>query len=242
MNSTPVARGCIVVGTDTEIGKTTVSAALLHLLGAGGARTAGCKPVAAGTVSRGGQTFNEDVHALREASSLEVCDAEVGPCQLSTACAPHIAAELEGRPIDREGLRRAVGALAQQADWLVVEGVGGFRVPLGPRWDTADLARDLSLPVILVVGLRLGCLNHALLTAHAILGCELRLAGWVANGLDAAMPHRDANVAALIERLPAPCLGVVPRLALPTPSAVAEHLDTATLRGCLNPMPSPGVA
>lgn len=235
------ARGCFVAGTDTEVGKTAVSAALLHLLGADGSRTAGCKPVAAGTVMRNGLCFNEDVRALREASSIDLCDAEVGPCQLAAACAPHIAAEAEGRSIDREALRRAVAALARRADWLVVEGVGGFRVPLGKGWDAADLACDLGLPVVLVVGLRLGCLNHAILTAEAIACRGLRLAGWVANAVDMAMPQREANVGALVERLAAPCLGVVPQLSPPTPSAVAAHLDAAAVRACLNPLPSPGV-
>jgi dethiobiotin synthetase len=236
------ARGCFVAGTDTEVGKTAISAALLHLLGADGSRTAGCKPVAAGTVTRDGLCFNEDVRALRDASSLNLSDAEVGPCQLRAACAPHIAAEVQGRSIDREALRRAVAALARRAEWLVVEGVGGFRVPLGKGWDTADLACDLGLPVMLVVGLRLGCLNHAILTADAIAGCGLRLAGWVANTVDAAMSHREANIAALVECLPAPCLGIVPRLPLPTRSAVAAYLDIAAMRACLNPVPSPGVA
>lgn len=236
-----VARGCFVAGTDTEVGKTAVSAALLHLLGADGSRTAGCKPVAAGTVMRDGRCFNEDVQALRDASSVDLRDAEVGPCQLTAACAPHIAAEAEGRSIDREALRCAVVALARRAEWLVVEGIGGFRVPLGKGWDTADLACDLGLPVVLVVGLRLGCLNHAILTADAITSRGLRLAGWVANAVDMAMPQREANVSALVERLAAPCLGVVPQLAPPTPSAVAAHLDIAAVRACVNPVPFPGV-
>jgi dethiobiotin synthetase len=144
MSIARAARGCFVAGSDTEVGKTAVSAALLHLLGADGSRTAGCKPVAAGTVIHDGVCFNEDVRALRDASSLELRDAEVGPCQLAAACAPHIAAEAEGRSIDREALRRAVAALAQRVEWLVVEGVGGFRVPLGKDWDAADLACDLG--------------------------------------------------------------------------------------------------
>jgi dethiobiotin synthetase len=171
MNGALTVRGCFVAGTDTEVGKTAVSTALLHLLGADGSRTAGCKPVAAGTVTRDGLCLNDDVRALRDASSLDLRNAEAGPCQLTAACAPHIAAEVEGRPIDREALRRAVAALSRRAEWLVVEGVGGFRVPLGKGWDTADLACDVDLPVILVVGLRLGCLNHAILTADAIASC-----------------------------------------------------------------------
>ncbi len=227
-------RGCFVAGTDTEIGKTSVSAALLHLLAQQGERTAGLKPVAAGTTLREGVRVNDDVQALRQASSLVLSDAEVGPCQFEAACSPHIAAALEGRPIDRLALPRAAQALAGRADWLVVEGVGGFRAPLGPGWDAADLACDIGLPVLLVVGLRLGCLNHALLTADAITGRGLRLAGWVANRVDATMAHVEANLATLHERLPAPCLGVVPRLADPTPAAVAAHLDPRALRLALS--------
>ena len=235
MNAPLLARGCFVTGTDTEVGKTKVSAALLHLLSANGERTAGCKPVAAGLATIHGRRVNEDVHALRAASTVALTDAEVGPCQLEDACAPHIAAHRECRTIDRRGLRRAVSDLARRADWLVVEGVGGFRVPLGADWDSADLAHDLGLPVVMVVGMRLGCLNHALLTADAVGACGLHLAGWVANGIDAAMAHADANIATLREHLPAPCLGVVPRLAHPTPAAVGAHLDVAAVRAVPRP-------
>ena len=124
-------------------------------------------------------------------------------------------------------------ALAARADWLIAEGVGGFCVPLGPEFDRADFALDLGLPVVLVVGLRLGCISHALLSAEAIRARGLRLAGWVANTLDPQMPHLQANLDTLrhefARRHQAPCLGVVPRLAEPTPAAVAVHLDGAAL-------------
>jgi dethiobiotin synthetase len=241
MRRMSAARGCFVTGTDTGVGKTRVSAALLHLLGADGSRTAGCKPIAAGLTAIDGRRVNEDVLALTAASTLALTESEVGPCQLDAACAPHIAAELEHRVIDPNAVFRAVFQLAAQADWLVVEGVGGFRVPLGPHWDTADLARDLGLPVVIVVGLRLGCLNHTLLTADAIDGCGLTLAGWVANRIDPAMDHADANIAALRERLWAPCLGVVPWLAQPTPASIATCLDGVALRAALQPLPFPEV-
>lgn len=227
-------RGCFVTGTDTEVGKTRVSAALLHWLGERGQRGAGYKPVAAGTEVIGGEDVNEDVRALRHASSVALTDAEVGPLQFEAACAPHIAAALEGRTIERAVLLQGALALATRAERLIVEGVGGFCVPLGLDFDSADFAMDLGLPVVLVVGLRLGCINHALLTAEAIHARGLRLAGWIANTVDPAMLHRDDNLATLRHELgrrhQAPCLGRVPRLASPDPAAVTAHLDDAALR------------
>ncbi|WPB59248.1 dethiobiotin synthase [Xylophilus sp. GOD-11R] len=234
MNHTP---GCFVTGTDTEIGKTRVSAALLHLLGADGARTAGLKPVAAGLELVDGRWVNDDVQALRAASSVELRDAEVGPCQLRTPCAPHVAAAIDDAPISRAALLHAAQALEGRCDWLVVEGVGGFRVPLGTDWDTADLAVDIGLPVILVVGLRLGCINHALLSADAIAARGLKLVGWVGTRIDPGMLHPHDTISTLRQWLQdqhtAPCLGIVPWLDEPTPAAVASHLDAATIRKAL---------
>jgi dethiobiotin synthetase len=231
-------RGCFVTGTDTEVGKTHVSAGLLHWLGAAGWRCAGLKPVAAGTVLLEGRAVNEDVALLRQASSVALTDAQVGPLQFEAACAPHIAAALEGRSIGRAPLLAAAQALAARADRLVIEGVGGFCVPLGPGWDSADLAVDFGLPVVLVVGLRLGCLNHALLTAEAVRARGLRLAGWVGNAVGAdAMPHLEDNLRTLRDefdrRHKAPCLGVMPWLAPATPDALARqiacHFDSERL-------------
>ncbi len=233
MNQSLPLRGCFVTGTNTEVGKTRISAGLLHWCAQQGWSSAGFKPVAAGTRLIDGQWVNEDVRALREASSLDMSDAEVGPFQFEAACAPHIAAALQGRTIDRAALVHAARTLASRAEVLVVEGVGGFCVPLGDDWDSADLACDLKLPVLLVVGLRLGCINHALLTAEAVRARGLRLIGWIGNAVDANMPWIDENIACLRERLwrqhQAPCLGLVPWLAEPTPAAVAAHLDPAAL-------------
>ncbi len=227
-------RGCFVTGTDTEVGKTCVSAALLYWLSQAGVRCSGLKPVAAGTVWVDGQQVNEDVQALRQAGSVALTAAEVGPCQFDTACAPHIAAALEGRTIDRVALHQSALAMAERVDVLVVEGVGGFCVPLGPGWDSADLACDLGLPVVLVVGLRLGCLSHALLSAEAIVRRGLLLAGWIGNSVDADMPWRAENVDTLRHEMQrrhrAPCLGVVPWLEAAEPAAVAVHFDDAALR------------
>jgi dethiobiotin synthetase len=218
-------QGLLVTGTDTEIGKTCVSAGLVHALQAQGWRVAPFKPLAAGQQrDADGAWFNEDVRHLYTAQTLGLSEAEIGPFQWREACAPHIAAAHEGRPVDREAVLAAARALAARADLLVVEGVGGFRVPLLPHWDTADLAVDLGLPVLLVVGLRLGCLNHAALTAEAVRARGLRLAGWVANSVDPAFAHFDDNLRALRATLQAPCWGHVPRLADPTPGAVARHL------------------
>lgn len=233
MNTPTALRGCFVTGTDTGVGKTRISAGLLHGLAARGWRSAGLKPVAAGTELIDGEWANEDVRALRAAASIPLTDAEVCPFQFDAACAPHIAAALEGRSIEREPILAAAHALAHRADALVVEGVGGFCVPLGPDGDTAELAQALGLPVVLVVGLRLGCLNHALLTAEAVRARGLQLLGWIGNAIDPAMPWRDENVSCLEARLAqlhgAACLGLVPWMPGPDPAAVAAHLDAAAL-------------
>jgi len=221
--------GYFVTGTDTEIGKTTVTAALIHLALSKGWRSAAVKPVAAGLERVGDTWVNDDVRRLHSAGVQDVREDEVGPLQLRAACAPHIAARLEGRSIERETVLASIGRVAQRVDVLFVEGVGGFRVPLTTGWDTADLAVDLGLPVVLVVGLRLGCINHALLTAEAIRARGLTLAGWVANTVDGDMPFVEDNVQSLQAGLQAPCWGHVPRLAgaAPLPAAAAAHLGAA---------------
>ena len=228
-------RGCFVTGTDTGVGKTLISTALLYWLGAQGLACSGYKPVAAGTQVIDGERVNEDVRALRAAGSVTLDDVVVGPCQFEAACAPQVAATLEGRTIDRVALLRGAQAVAARAEWLVVEGVGGFCVPLAPDFDSADLAGDLALPIVLVVGLRLGCINHALLSAEAIRRRGLPLAAWVANVLDPQMPHRGDNLASLQHELDrrqerTPRLGLVPNFDSPTAAAVAAHLDNAALR------------
>ena len=234
LNPAFAARGCFVTGTDTEVGKTRVSAALLHWCATQGWRSAGYKPVAAGLECVDSQWINSDVLALRLASSLPLSDAQVCPSPFRAACAPHIAAELEGRRIAFDPLLQGARDLAAQADALVVEGVGGFVVPLDAERDTADLAQALGLPVVLVVGLRLGCINHALLTAESVRARGLRLAAWVGNTVDPAMPWVEANLATLRQRLGAEfgavALGHVARLADPTPQAVLAHLDPAGLQ------------
>ncbi|TDQ43539.1 dethiobiotin synthase [Tepidicella xavieri] len=228
-------KGCFVTGTDTEIGKTRIAAGLLHRTAQAGWRVAGYKPVASGMEWIDGQWVNDDVQTLWAASSATVSPQQVGPCQLRQACAPHLAARAEGRSIDRAALRQGALDLAQQADWIVAEGAGGLCVPLGEDWDSADLMRDLGLPMVLVVGLRLGCINHAILTAEAMAARGLRLAAWVGNTVDPAMLHLSDNIATLEHefqrRFRVPCLGVVPRLPEATAQAVAPHLDSEVLAG-----------
>lgn len=199
-----------IAGTDTEIGKTFVTCALLHAARARGLSAVGMKPIAAGADLVGGELINEDAARLRAAGSFDPGLALLNPYCLKSPIAPHIAAAEEGVTIAPAPILDAFAALRARADVVLVEGVGGFRVPLGDGYDTADLARDMALPVILVVGMRLGCINHALLTVEAIAARGLPLAGWVANQVDPAMLRFDENLAALTARLPAPLLGVTP--------------------------------
>jgi dethiobiotin synthetase len=225
-----MSRGVFVTGTDTGVGKTLAACALIHALRKKGLRVAPMKPVAAGAVLHGGTWANEDTLALARAAGLDVpaLDA-ITPVLLREAMAPHIAAAHEGRTITLAPLVEAWKRLAAAVDITVVEGVGGFQVPLGTSLDTVDLARAFGLPVVLVVGLRLGCLNHALLTAASIAHAGLPLAGWVANAIDPGMSAREENVAALAERLPAPLLGCIPYAPHADAHELAVHLEVSPL-------------
>lgn len=221
--------GYFVTGTDTGIGKTLVSTALLQALRARGVRAAGMKPVAAGAEIKNGQWRNDDADRLALAAGVAVPAALATPYLLREAVAPHIAAAHGGVDIDPGVIRKAYDEIACMADAVVVEGVGGFRVPLNERFDTADLAQQFGLPVILVVGLRLGCLNHALLTAEAIAARRLVLAGWVANTVDTDMACAAENVQTLRMRITAPMLGLIPRLEPASAAAAAACLDFSAL-------------
>jgi dethiobiotin synthetase len=196
-----------VTGTDTGVGKTRVSAALLHALRRQGLKAVGMKPVAAGAEqASSGAWTNEDLLALRAASALDVPPELDNPYLLPDPVSPHIAAERAGTRISLDLLKQRFDALRARADAVVVEGAGGWLVPLNECETMADLAAALELPVILVVGLRLGCLNHALLSQHAIAARGLRLAGWVANRIEPAMREPEANLATLRAHLQAPLL------------------------------------
>ncbi len=210
------ARGYFLTGTDTGVGKTLIAAALLRAAAAQGLTALGMKPVAAGGT--------EDVDALVAAGNVAAPRDCVNPYLLREPLSPHLAARRDGTAIDLERIARCFEELRGRADFLVVEGAGGFRVPLNDTQDGADLAARLGLPVILVVGLRLGCLNHALLTEEAIRARGLRLAGWIANQVDAGMACVEENVDTLRRRLAAPLLGFVLHQARPDPVQVAACL------------------
>jgi dethiobiotin synthetase len=231
-----------ITGTDTEIGKTLVSSTMLHVLAQQGVRAAGMKPVAAGAELRDGAWHNEDADLIAAAANVSLPAELTTPYLLRDATAPHIAAAQENVTIDLAHIRACYDRVAAAADAVVVEGVGGFRVPLSDTHDTADLAQQLGLPVVLVVGLRLGCLNHALLSADAILARGLTLAGWVANVVDLGMRHGMANIDALTARLPAPMLGCIPRLPAASPAAAAAHLDFSSLPGWPKARPAGSVS
>lgn len=218
-------KGYWITGTDTGVGKTLVAAALLEVYKMSGQRVLGMKPVAAGCEHGTDQLHCHDSESLRRASNVKVAVELITPYAFATAVAPHLAAEIEQRPIELAPIVAAFELLKQQCDVLVVEAVGGFCVPLTREFNTVDLARAFGLPVVLVVGMRLGCLNHALLTQQAIVASGLEFAGWIANCIEPEMALLDENTAALEERLVAPLLGVVPYLDKARSCSAAAFLD-----------------
>ena len=213
-----------VTGTDTGIGKTLVSCALLQTLRARGLRAVGMKPLASGCETTPEGLRNEDALALQAASDPRPAYDDVNQYALPAPLAPEIAAREAGIAVELAPMLAAHARLAAQADVVVVEGVGGWAAPMAPSLMQADLVRALDVPVVLVVGLRLGWLNHAILSARAIAADGCRLAGWIGSGVDPAMLRIDENRALLAARLPAPCLGWLPWQAAPDPVALAPSL------------------
>jgi len=223
------ARGLFVAGTDTGVGKTLAACALLHGFAGLGLRAVGMKPVAAGATFSRGVWHNDDVAQLQAASSVEVKASAINPYCFAPPIAPHIAAAEAGAAIRLSTIAAGYRRLARTADVVVVEGVGGLLVPLGRRCCASDIPLRLGLPVVLVVGLRLGCLNHALLTVDAMQRRGLSFAGWIANRIDPQMSRRAQNLDALRERLAAPLLGVLPHARDPRPKRLSRTLDINTL-------------
>ncbi len=215
-------RDFFVTGTDTGVGKTLVTAALLRTLRDEGHRVAGMKPIAAGSMAGAEGPANDDALLLQAESSARHPYADVNPWLFEPAVAPHIAAAEAGIEIDLARIAAAHARLAAAADVVLAEGAGGFLVPLDAHRSCAEIPVLLRMDVILVVGLRLGCLNHALLTAEAIAARGLALAGWVGNGVDPRFARREANLETLRTRLAAPCLGVVPWMERPDLGAAAR--------------------
>ncbi|NCA27199.1 MAG: dethiobiotin synthase, partial [Methylophilaceae bacterium] len=199
-------QGFFVTGTDTDVGKTYIATALVRHFAKQGYQTVGMKPVAAGCETVSGELRNSDVTALVAASNVKALIGDVNPYAFEPAIAPHIAAEQSGVVISMAKIKQAFDALQAQADVVVVEGAGGFRVPLNREETMADLAVQLNLPVIMVVGIRLGCINHALMTAGSIRATGLNLVGWVANRIDPNMPALEENIATLKAMIKAPCI------------------------------------
>ena len=223
--------GCFVTGTDTGAGKTWISVGLLHALSLRGRRVAGMKPVASGAEQFADGLRNADALLLQSYCTSAIDYADVNPYVFGEPIAPHLAAERAGIRVRMDRIRAAYARLCAQSEVVIVEGIGGWRVPLAPKLQTADLVRTLDLPVLLVVGLRLGCINHALLTAEAISADGLRLAGWVGNAIDAGYEPAQATVGYLQANIAAPLLGVVAHLPALEPQSVAAALDLKLFPG-----------
>ncbi|MGS2721226.1 dethiobiotin synthase [Paraglaciecola aestuariivivens] len=225
-------RAFFITGTDTEVGKTFVSVGLLKMLNNQGKLTAGYKPISAGCEQTQNGLRNEDALALQANSSLDLAYDEVNPIAFEAPIAPHIAA-MQAQPISVDTIREGINKLLQKKpEVLLVEGAGGWRLPLGQDFSgksrfLSEIPAELNLSVILVVGMRLGCLNHAVLTAECIRKDGLTIAGWVANQLDTEMPYLDENIDSLKHLINAPFLGTIPRLE--NPNQVSQHLDLQLL-------------
>lgn len=217
--------GMFVCGTDTGVGKTLIASAFVHAYRLTGEGAVGMKPVASGCTLQNNRMENEDVMLLSAASQASVSPDEINSYQFIPAIAPHIAAKEAGVVMDLQTILTQYQTLSTRFSPVVVEGAGGFLVPLSDTLSFADVAVALNLPVILVVGMRLGCINHALLTIEAIQQRGLALAGWVANTLSADMPRFHENVATLKQHISAPCLGVVPYQTQPSYQTTSQYLS-----------------
>jgi len=222
-------RGYFITGTDTGVGKTAVALGLMQLLQARGNTVVAMKPVAAGCEPTPAGLRNDDALRLQQQASIELDYAQINPCAFAPAIAPHIAAEQVGARIDVDKLTSKYNELSCVSDCVIVEGAGGWQVPLNEDETLADLALQLDLDVIMVVGIRLGCLNHALLTAAAIAAAGCTLVGWVANQMPPASEYAQENINYLKSRLSVPLLGVLPIMPVVSAAAVAENLLLARL-------------
>ncbi|MCM5703584.1 dethiobiotin synthase [Larsenimonas salina] len=231
-----------VTGTDTDAGKTTISAGLLSGWHSLGHSTAASKPVASGCEQTPHGLSNSDTRCLAAECRPALDERTITPYTFEPAIAPHLAARLAGQPLSLEDVIRSVRTvLAQGTDVTLVEGAGGFRVPLNDHEDLSDLAKALELPVILVVGIRLGAINHARLSSEAIRAEGLHLAGWVANRIDPNMAYADDTVERLTQTLGAPLLGDVPYLSDPAAERVARYLSLPDVSPQNMTSPAPGI-
>jgi len=225
-----MSQGFFVTGTDTGCGKTEITLGLMQRLQQSGLTVQGFKPVAAGADETPQGLCNEDALRIQRQCSLEISYQQVNPFVYAPPIAPHLAAGAAGRAIDISVIMSAFWQLVGESDRVIVEGAGGWRVPIGGDMTLADLAVILNLPVILVVGMKLGCINHAILTAESIRQAGLTLHGWVANQIDPDMQAREGNLKTLREWLRAPCLGEIPHLAQPTAERISNYLTAEIVR------------
>ena len=221
--SEPNQRGYFVTGTDTEIGKTFCCVALIHALRQRGYRVAGLKPISAGCERTAEGLRNQDALALMAAANVDLPYRTVNPHALEPPIAPHLAAARVGLEMSPEAALASMRIALKSANRVVVEGAGGWLVPINGTQTFADLAAVLGLPVILVVGIRLGCINHALLTARAIQDSDLTLAGWIANRIDPEAAVQDENIAAIGQRIACPLLADIPYMDDPAAASARMH-------------------
>ena len=224
-------RGCFVTGTDTGVGKTLVAGALLKLARDAGLTTAALKPVAAGVTEHSGKMVNEDAIVLQALSTSNQSYEEINPILLDEPIAPHIAAKAQGTELTLNALVNKSKPVIenQNSDFIVVEGAGGWLVPIDEENTLADYAQAIDLRVVLVVGMKLGCLNHAMLTVDSIIGNGLTLAGWVGSLIDPDMLAVGENIDTLLNRIPSPCLGIVDFLPTPSVEIAASFISIEEL-------------
>ncbi|MCU7843966.1 MAG: dethiobiotin synthase [Candidatus Thiodiazotropha sp. (ex Monitilora ramsayi)] len=225
-----MAQGLFITGTDTGCGKTEITLGLMHRLQQHGDVVLGMKPVASGAERTADGLRNQDALRIQAQCSRPLSYDQVNPFAYAPPIAPHLAAAAVAEPIDIQHVGEIYSQLSEAADCVLVEGVGGWSVPLNERETLGDLARYLNLPVVLVVGLRLGCINHALMTEACIRMSGCRLLGWVGNLVEPGMEAQAGNISTLNDRLAVPCLGVVPWMEEASPGSVAAYLDDDLLQ------------
>lgn len=228
-------KGYFITGTDTDVGKTVISTALAYKLKHQGYKVGVMKPVAAGCSMTSDGLRNSDAAQLQLQSNVQLSYQTINPYPFAPAIAPHIAADDEGVRVDLETIHQHYQQIAAQSDCVIVEGAGGWQVPLNDFQTIADLAKRLHLPVILVVGMRLGCISHALLTVESINRNSLPLAGWIANQIQPQMNRLEENIAALQQRIEAPLLGRLPYLEQFDAAAIAGRVELPPERHSLRP-------
>ena len=214
-----------ITGTDTNIGKTAITCTLIAKYIKEGFRVGGMKPVAAGCLLENGYMISEDVKRIIEVSNVDLNINEINPYSFEQPIAPHISFKKNKEEIDIHLIKKCLRSFENQTDYLFIEGVGGYAVPLTETFTTADLLEKLNIPVILVVGMKLGCINHALLTVESILNKKQKLSGWIANQIDEHMQAYEENVSFLKEKIKAPCLGAVPYFRDFDPYKASKFID-----------------